>query len=224
MSPLQGGHAERGLRTMAERKDLVDLIQTPEDFLEHTDPVLRRMAITALSTESCNDVFDTVVALLEDENGSVRAGAAERLGECGVRALEHLARATGDTEPKVREAIATAYGELSDSSAITWLIHVAEDDPDRTVKEAAVAALGAIGDDSAIDPLLGFIASGPPQVRRRAIAAITVFDDPRIETAIRSATFDRNPGVRETAEMVVGKQLSPEPSIDTEHGRRQPPS
>ena len=63
------------------------------------------------------------------------------------------------------------------------------------------------GDDAAIDPLLDFIAAGPPQVRRRAIAAITVFDDLRIEPAIRRAAFDRNPGVREAAEMVVGKQL-----------------
>jgi HEAT repeat protein len=209
MSPLKGGHAEREFRTMAERRDLVALIRSPEEFLDHTDPVLRRMAITALSSESCNELIDTVVARLEDESGSVRAAAAERLGECGVRALEHLARATDDADPKVREAIATAYGELCDPSAIGWLVHVANDDPDRTVKEAAVAALGAIGDDSAINPLLGFIASGPPQVRRRAIAAITVFDDPRIETAIRSAAFDRNPGVREAAEMVVGKQLQP---------------
>ncbi len=195
---------------MADRRDLVALIDNPSSFLGHTDPVLRRMAITALSSESCNELFDTVVAQLEDESGSVRAAAAERLGGCGDRAFEHLSEAAGDPEPKVREAIATAYGELSDPSAIGWLVHVGNNDPDRTVKEAAVAALGAIGDDSAIDALLDFVASGPPQVRRRAIAAITVFDDPRIETAIRRAALDRNPGVRETAEMVVGKQLSAE--------------
>ena len=71
-----------------------------------------------------------------------------------------------------------------------------------------MAALGAIGDDAAIEPLLRLIGAGPPQVRRRAIAAITVFDDPRIEPAIQRAAFDRNPGVREAAEMVVGKQLN----------------
>jgi len=195
---------------MADRTDLVALIENPPLSLGHEDPVLRRMAITALSSESCNELFDAVTALLGDENDSVRAAAAEKLGKCGVRALEHLSKAADDSEPKVREAIATAYGELSDPSAISWLVLVGNDDPDRTVKEAAVAALGAIGDDSAIDALLGFIASGPPQVRRRAIAAITVFDDPRIEPAIRSAAFDRNPSVRETAEMVVGKQLSAE--------------
>jgi len=177
-------------------------------FVDHEDAVLRRMATTALSTEWCNEEFDTVVILVKDENASVRAAAAEKLGACGKRALEHLDEAAYDPEPKVREAVATAYGELADPLSIGWLVEVGSDDPDRTVREAAVAALGATGDDAAIDPLLAFIATGPPQVRRRAIAAITVFDDPRIEPAIQRATFDRNPGVREAAEMVVGKQIT----------------
>lgn len=193
---------------MAERAELVALIDDPVSFLEHEDAVLRRMATTALSTESCNEAFDTVTKLLSDENASVRAAAAEKLGACGERSLEHLALAQSDAEPKVREATATAYGEIGDSSAIAWLVEVGSSDPDRTVKEAAVAALGAIGDDAAIEPLLDFITAGPPQVRRRAIAAITVFDDSRIEPAIQRAAFDRNSGVREAAEMVVGKQLS----------------
>ena len=191
----------------SNREELVHLVDDPIRFLQHNDPVLRRMATTALSTEECNTWFDMAILLLEDESGSVRAAAAEKLGSCGDRALDHLAKAALDTEPKVREAVATAYGEVADPSAITWLVEVGHDDSDRTVKEAAVAALGAIGNASAIDPLLAFVAKGPPQVRRRAIAAITVFDDPRIEPAIQRAAFDRNPSVREAAEMVVGRQL-----------------
>ncbi len=193
---------------VAERADLVALIADPAGFLAHEDPVLRRMATTALTNESCNAMFDTIVDLLSDEDASVRAAAAEKLGACGNRAVAHLRTAQTDGEPKVREAVATAYGELADPSAIEWLVEIGSEDSDRTVKEAAVAALGAIGDDGAIEPLLAFIADGPPQVRRRAIAAITVFDDPRIEPAIQRAAFDRNSGVREAAEMVVGKQLS----------------
>jgi HEAT repeat protein len=193
---------------MVEREDLVALVAGPEAFLENNDTVLRRMAATALSSESANDNFATLVALLADQDASVRAAAAEKLGICGKRSIEPLSGVERDAEAKVREAVATAYGELSDPLAIGWLTEIAADDPDRTVKEAAVAALGAIGDPAAVDPLLGFIGKGPPQVRRRAIASITVFDDPRIEPAIQRAAFDRNPGVREAAEMVVGKQLS----------------
>ena len=193
---------------MADREELVALIGDPASFLEHDNAVLRRMATTALSAETSNGVFDDVIRLLSDEDSAVRAAAAEKLGVCGDRAIEHLASAEADTEPKVREAVATAYGELGEPSVIPWLVEVGKSDPDRTVKEAAVAALGAIGEDAAIDPLLTFITDGPPQVRRRAIAAITAFDDPRIEPAIQRAAFDRNSGVREAAEMVVGKQLS----------------
>ena len=193
---------------MADRSDLVELISNPAAYLRDVDPVLRRMATTALSVEAAHAHFDTLVRLLGDDNASIRAAAAEKLGVCGAQALPTLIPSQSDEEPKVREAVATAYGELGDSSSIEWLTDAADNDPDRTVKEAAVAALGAIGDDVAIDALLAFILSGPPQVRRRAIAAITVFDDPRIEPAIKRAAFDRNPGVREAAEMVVGKQLS----------------
>lgn len=192
---------------MSERENLVALVADPTAFLDDEDPVLRRMATTALTTESANAAFAMVVSLLHDESSSVRAAAAEKLGACGGRSLVHLLSMQDDPEPKVREAVATAYGELADPSVVEWLAEVGEADPDRTVKEAAVAALGAIGSDSAVEPLLAFIANGPPQVRRRAIAAITVFDDARIEPAIQQAAFDRNSGVREAAEMVVGKQL-----------------
>jgi len=193
---------------MPEREDLVALIADPVSFLSYDDPILRRMATTALDADTAEAVFDTLVALLDDEDPSVRAASAEKLGVCRERALEPLMTATRDADPKVRESVATAYGEIGDPSAIEWLTEIGRGDPDRTVKEAAAAALGAIGDDAAIDPLLELIAKGPPQVRRRAIAAITVFDDPRIEPAIQRAAFDRNPSVREAAEMVVGKQLA----------------
>jgi len=193
---------------MADRDELVALVADPGSFLDNEDPIVRRMATTALDDEEANTLFDRLVELLDDEEASLRAAAAEKLGVCGNRGLVHLSAAQHDEEADVREAVATAYGEISDASVIPWLVEVGNDDQDRTVKEAAVAALGAIGSDEAIDPLLEFIAKGPPQVRRRAIAAITVFDDPRIEPAIQRAAFDRNPGVREAAEMVVGKQLT----------------
>jgi HEAT repeat protein len=95
---------------------------------------------------------------------------------------------------------------LADPAAVPWLIELASTDGDRAGREAAVAALGAIGDDSALPTLLELVVSAPPQVRRRAVVALTVFDDPAVEPAIRTAARDRNPSVREAAEMVVGRQ------------------
>jgi HEAT repeat protein len=165
------------------------------------------MAVSALGPDGAPKHFATLVELASDPSEPVRTAAAEQLGFCGRSAGPVLAELGADPSDAVREAVATAYGERSDPDAVEWLITVAGNDENRQVREAAVAALGSIGDPSAIEPLLQFIASGPPQVRRRAIAAITVFDDPRIEPAIRRAALDRNPGVKEAAEMVVGRQI-----------------
>lgn len=166
------------------------------------------MAATALTPSEALENMETLEILTTEGDPSIRAGAAEKLGACGHDALNILAGLEEDADPTVREALATAYGEVGSRNSVGWLAITARDDTDRHVKEAATAALGAIGDTAGLATLLELINTGPPQVRRRAIAAITVFDDDRIEPAIKRAALDRNPGVREAAEMVVGKQLT----------------
>ncbi len=165
------------------------------------------MAVTALNAQSAANHYTTISQLTTDPSEPVRAAAAEKLGLCGTDALGPLGSLQTDEAATVREAAATAYGEIGDAAVLRWLVDAASNDEDRQVREAAVAAIGAIGHPDGIDPLLALIADGPPQVRRRAIAAITVFDDPRVEPAIRRAALDRNPGVKEAAEMVVGRQI-----------------
>lgn len=131
--------------------------------------------------------------------------AAEALGGSGQDSVAVLDQARGDTDVRVVEAVATAYGELRFAPAVPWLIGIAAGDGDRAAREAAVAALGAIGDDAARDTLMTLVGSAPPQVRRRAVVALTVFDGPEVEAAVRSAASDRNPSVREAAEMIVGR-------------------
>jgi HEAT repeat protein len=190
------------------RDELVALTMDPLRFLDSNDAALRRLAVTSVDETDPRILHDAIAPLASDPSVPVRAAVAEKVGLCGGIGLGLLARLRDDNEPTVREAVATAYGEIGDSSEVEWLVDRVRSDDDRQVKEASVAALGAIGDPSAIDPLLEFVRSGPPQVRRRAIAAITVFDDDRIEVALTMAAMDRNPGVREAAEMVVGRQLT----------------
>ena len=197
------------------------MLDDPLPFLSHADAAVRRLAISVcvasgLGTESIA-AFCRIV--IDDKDGGVRAMAAEALGGAGEGCDEALTRARDDDDPRVVEAIATAYGELAHPAAVPWLIDLASNDGDRASREAAVAALGAIGDASALPTLLDLVAAAPPQVRRRAVVALTVFDDPAIEPAIRAATRDRNPSVREAAEMVVGRQPDEEPRTQ---GSRRP--
>lgn len=165
------------------------------------------MAVTSLTEAEASAEVEVIGALATEVDPAVRTAAVEKLGVVGPPAFALIDDARSDAESTVREAAATAYGEIGDARALTWLRQAAAEDPDRGVREAAVAAMGAIGDPAAVDALLLLVAEGPPQVRRRAVAAITVFDDPRIEPALQRAALDRNPGVREAAEMVVGRQL-----------------
>jgi HEAT repeat protein len=188
------------------RDELVALTDDPSSYLNSEDPILRRLAVTSVDDASVRDLLSVIMPLVTDPATPVRAAVAEKLGACGEAGIGALLRLRDDAEPTVREAVATAFGEIGDASQVDWLVERVRSDDDRQVKEAAVAALGAIGDATAIDPL--FVKTGPPQVRRRAIAAITVFDDDRIEGVLRRAAMDRNPGVREAAEMVVGRQIT----------------
>jgi HEAT repeat protein len=187
--------------------ELTDLVRDPLAHLDNADPAVRRLAVSCcvpnLEAPGVGDAL--MVVLAGDADPRVRAEAAEALGGWGERAVDALEAATGDSEAIVREAVATAMGELRHSGAVTWLLDAASGDDDSMVREAAVAALGAIGDPRTTPVLLELVRSGPPQVRRRAVVALTVFDGDDVEAAIRAAAQDRNPMVREAAEMVVGR-------------------
>ena len=140
--------------------------------------------------------------LKHDTEPVVRAEAAEALGTY-PNAVDALLAARMD-DVRVVEAVVTALGAISHIPSVPWLIDQANTSDDPLVREAAVAALGEIGDQRAVKTLIELSAGGPPQVRRRAVVALTVFDGPAIQTALRRAASDRNPMVREAAEMVVG--------------------
>jgi HEAT repeat protein len=140
----------------------------------------------------------------DDPDPRVRAEAVEVVAAAGDEAFAAAMAATGDHEVIVVEAAATALGEIEDARAVEALVGLAEEHGDSMVREAAVAALGAIGDGRALPTLLDLVTGGPPQVRRRCVAALTVFDDPRAVAAIKAARDDRNPMVKEAALMAVG--------------------
>ena len=191
-----------------DAKGLAELVDDPVAFFGDPDPDIRRLAVSACANRAEGDVVVEGLAhlLATDEEARVRAEAAEVLGAAGDAAKPALMAATGDSDAIVREAVATGLGELEDPEAVPWLLTAATDDDDRLVREAAVAALGAIGDERAVPTLLSLVAEAPPQIRRRSVVALTVFDGEEIEAAIRAAAADRNPMVREAAEMVVGKE------------------
>jgi len=181
----------------------------PQTLLDDSQPAVRRLAIARCGDVLARDENSPVQhalerLLVESPDARDRTAAAEALGRSGATSIDALLSATKDEHPSVLEAVANACGEIESPDAVPWLMEAAETHSDNLVREAAVAALGAIGDHAAVEVLLRLVTDGPPQVRRRSVVALTVFDDPRIEPALRAAAADRNPMVREVAEMVVG--------------------
>jgi len=191
--------------------ELEALVASPVEHVGDPDPAIRRLAVSMLAGRAGDpEVSGRLLEVLAaDPDGAVRAETAEILGSAptaGVAAA--LLAAAEDTDVRVAEAAITALGEMGATPAIVARVTAAavDGDADRLVREAAVAALGSLGDPGSIPVLLELLAGAPPQVRRRAVAALTVFDHPQIEPALRVAATDRNPMVREVAEMVVGHQ------------------
>jgi HEAT repeat protein len=193
---------------MSARDELARLLDNPEPALSASDATIRRLAVA--SAHAVPALHGRIAILLaNDPDPAVRRECAELLGRIEQPPLASLTAALSDEAAEIREAAATALGEVGDTSPVDQLIALASDDSeDRLAREAAVAALGAIGDERARPVLLELIATAPPQIRRRCVPALSVFDGDDIEEALRSAASDRNPMVREAAEMLVGRQPS----------------
>ena len=187
------------------RQHLVGLLTDPAPYLGADEPTVRRLAVAAALEHP--ELHDRIAAMLStDPDPMVRRECAEVLGLGGNDDPAPLEAALEDESAEVREAAATGLGELAATRSVQLLIARAHDTTeDKLVREAAVAALGAIGDPAALAVFLDLVTTGPPQVRRRCVAALTIFDGPAVEKALRAAAADRNPMVREAAEMVVGR-------------------
>jgi HEAT repeat protein len=187
------------------RAALAALLDDPARFLTAADGDVRRIAVAAsLGHPELRDQLAQM--MIADTDGAVRRECAEVLGMAAGTGPMVIERALQDDVAEVREAAVTALGEIAARSSVPALLARANDqNEDKLVREAAVAALGAIGDQEALPTLLDLVVSGSPQIRRRCVAALTVFDGEDVEAALRAAVDDRNPMVREAAEMVVGR-------------------
>jgi len=106
-----------------------------------------------------------------------------------VRGLLH------DSDPLVVDAAVFALAEHLRVDAVDELCAIASGHDDARCRESAVAALGAIGDDRGRAAILGALDDKPP-VRRRAIVALSNFEGPEIDAALKRASEDRDWQVR----------------------------
>ena len=135
---------------------------------------------------------------LGDPDAEVRRTAAELAATFPGVDLTHL---LGDSDVFVAEMAAWAMGERDSpvDGSVAALVDATLHHAEVLVREAAAAALGAIGDPRGLDAIIA-ACSDKPTVRRRAVLALSPFDDPRVEPLLRKALEDRDWQVRQNAE------------------------
>jgi len=187
--------------------------ETASRLVGHQDPAVRTAALGALHRLGALET-ETLVAALADPETEVRRracvlagrllaapGTNHELVDAVVRVLESDPRST------VVETAAWSLGEAGSTcgrSGVQSLERVATAHVDPLCRESAVAALGAIGDPGALDCVLAALGD-KPAVRRRAAIALSAFDDPRVEVALRRCLEDRDWQVRQAAEDLLGR-------------------
>ena len=130
------------------------------DFLQHT--LLAELGhsnwkhrLKALQQiEVTPESFPAVVAVLDDEHGTVRRWAAALLGGSGMSAaVEHLGRVVlGDPSAIVRRIAGDALSDLGDNTAMPSMCQALADSS-KLVRWRAARFLNEMGDQTAVDAL-----------------------------------------------------------------------
>ena len=189
-------------------------LATVQEHLDHTDPVVRQAALSALHRlGACT--ADHLQTGFTDKAPRVRSRAAELAALVeGITPIALL----GDHDAWVVEIACFACGEMSwlpGTAPTAALSTIASSHDDALCRESAAAALGAIGDPAGIDAVLA-ACQDRVTVRRRATLALAAFDDPRADEALQHALSDNDWQVRQAAEdlLEVGRTLDGPPDPD----------
>ena len=122
----------------------------PEAELLNSPDVENRVSALSkledIAADGDEEARELIYRSLEDNNGEVRARAAEALGWIEDReAVESLAELLrNDEDPEVRASAADALGEIGDKSAVRALKNAALNDKDEDVQDNAMDAIEAL--------------------------------------------------------------------------------
>lgn len=169
----------------------------------------RELALGALARAGALDEA-AVLAGLGDRATAVRrrsADLAARLDRTEAL-VAGLRSVLADPDPLVVEAACWSLGELGDGGAVATLSAIARLHVDARAREAALAALAAVGDPAGLEAVLDALGDRPT-VRRRAVVALSAFDGPEVDEALRRSAADRDWQVREVAEILLEEDGAP---------------
>ncbi|MEC8975073.1 MAG: HEAT repeat domain-containing protein [Actinomycetota bacterium] len=176
-----------------------DLSEAREN-LDHPEPTVRATALVVLGGEVPLDE-ETLYIAMNDSSLHVRSTLAYLSSkDTGIP----IDRFLTDEDSAVVEIACWASGERGEVSdkTLRMLQNIVEEHDDPLCRESAVAALGALGKREALSSILKAV-DDVATVRRRAVLALSPFDGPAVDAAVKKALEDRDWQVRQAAEDIA---------------------
>lgn len=153
------------------------------------------------------ELGDALVALKGHADARARAAVLVALGRLGTpRAVSALQMGLRDPSPEVRDQAAQALGGLPAGRAVPIAQHALRTEADDTVRASLFMALGRAGTDEAIRHLEEAARPGgkligrkPVAVRRAAVLALMVSENPFAQVILAELRQDADPEIRTAA-------------------------
>ena len=157
---------------MLAEQALLESLRTAEEDLEG-----RRRAVEALAYSGEAGVRDIIEAAYYDEDERMQVSALFAMGRSADPYWSNLlVRELDNPNPEHRFEAARACGELETRQAVSQLVQMSMDDPDREVQQSAVWALGRIGGREAREALEAFSESEDEILSQAAAEALDEMD------------------------------------------------
>ena len=144
-----------------------------------------------------------LLALLQDGDAAVVAGAALALGTLGADDTATLCRAASHAAASVRAAVARSLCDLAGPGVISTLIALTSD-PDAEVRQQATSGLGGFDREDSEELRLALVErldDPDTETREEAIFALAQLGDDRVDAALRIALDE--PETSELIEMAA---------------------
>jgi len=170
--------------TKAEIIDLLGNIGDPKlaknlyEFLEHEDPVLRRVSSRIFGILKDPDSKGLLIEKLVDNDDETRMHAARTLGILkSDKAVDRLSFLLKDENPDVRNAAANALLNIASDEVKDKMIYLLKSTKNVDVKCAAINILGKLKQEKVFDIILNAIDDPNPEIRKSASEAVINFSD-----------------------------------------------
>jgi HEAT repeat protein len=172
-----------------------------------TDPDLKQKLLGLLDSKNYQGRIEAVRLLVlrgwkpssldEWIKFDIAAGLFDVVHEKGSAAVEPLIAATEETDWRWKGGAAKALGKIGDERAIGPLIRVLKSE--NWPRQEAAKSLKQFADDRAIEPLINALNDWDWHMRVAVADALGAYDQPKVTQALKKATQDPHPRVKEAA-------------------------